>query len=464
MAERAGIWLRVSDNTQDEQNQEPETRRYCADHSYEVAETYTVHGKSAYHGEQDPDWQRVVNDVSEGKIQVVVIWKVDRFDRRNILHAIPMANAVLDVGGRIEFATQSIDLTTMPGRIAFATYCELAHEESKIKSDRINIKHAGLRAAGNLVGRPPFGYRIICAEGCGPVTGKHKHGKTLEPDPELAPYVLGMVDRFLSGETFTAICEWLEDDGIVPPNGGMWQLKTVRDILTNSALIGRRKNGKGRVVLRFPPILTDLTKWRALQHKLDSMPRKVNIAPDAAMLAGVVYCLKCNGVMHRRRVYNKRKDGSRQYNNYYRCDGTVRHHSTCKNMIPEAQLDAEVSDAMLNRHTALIARVLVPGQRDHADDIAEIDLEIDELDKGDPSYINNVATLIAERARLAALPATPDKWLTVQTGESYAQRWATLKTDAERREALAEWGIKVYAFKGSEPRIMWPEPMMSSQP
>jgi len=337
------------------------------------------------------------------------------------------------------------DDTTTP--ILWDNLVNMASAEWQNTSQRYRRMQRGLREAEYLVGRPPFGYAIVA---------KDNH-KTLEPDPVLAPIVLGMVDKFLAGETFTAICEWLEAEGVKPPNGGTWQLKTVRDILKNTTLIGRRKDGSGKTVLRFTPILDDMGKWRALQHKLDSMPRKRNYAAGTAMLAGVVFCAKCGGVMHRHRVYNVRKDGSRQYNIYYRCNGEVRNRSECGNMIPLADLDAEVDRAVRARELPLVVRVLIPGQRDHLDDIAEIDLEIDDLDKGDPGYLAKVTELVAERARLAELPATPDTWMWQQTGETYAARWATLRDDRERREVLTLWGVAVHALKGTKPRIVWPE-------
>jgi site-specific DNA recombinase len=343
------------------------------------------------------------------------------------------------------------DDTTTP--ILWDNLVNMASAEWQNTSQRYRRMQRGLRDAKYLVGRPPFGYAIVAK-------GNHK---TLEPDPVLAPYALGMVDKFLAGETFTAICEWLEAEGVKTPNGGIWQLKTVRDILKNTTLIGRRKDSSGKTVLRFTPILDDIGKWRALQHKLDSMPRKQNFAADAAMLAGVIFCDKCGGVMHRHRVYNVRKDGSRQYNVYYRCGGKVRHHSKCGNMIPLEDLDAAVSAEVRKRELPLVVRTLIPGQRDHLDDIAEIDLEIDDLDKGDPAYLATVTELVTERARLAELPATPDTWVWVQTGETYAGRWAALRDDQERREALTLWEVTVHALKGSQPRIAWPEAPMSVQ-
>ncbi len=94
---RAGIWLRVSTGRQDERSQLPDCLAHCEARGHGVVKRYVVHGESAYHGEQDPDWSKVVADVKARVIDAVVIWKVDRLDRRNLLVAVPMVNRALDV-------------------------------------------------------------------------------------------------------------------------------------------------------------------------------------------------------------------------------------------------------------------------------------------------------------------------------------------------------------------------------
>jgi DNA invertase Pin-like site-specific DNA recombinase len=452
MTETAGIWIRVSSGDQQEENQLPDNLRYCAEKGYQVREPYyVVHGKSAYKGEQDPDWQRVVKDVKAGRIQVVVIWNVDRLDRQNILHAIPMVNAVLNIGGRIEFVTQKIDLTTMAGRIGFAIYCEQAHSESQVKSDRMLIKHNALRALNALVGRPPFGYRIICIEGCGPVNGKHQHPKTLEPDPKLSPYVLGMVDRVIAGHSFASVCDWLDAGGIKPTgkNTPMWQPKVIRDILRNPALIGRRRDGRGKTVLKFAPILTDLDKWRTLQHKLDNMPRKAVFADDVALLAGVIFCDKCKGIMHRRRVYNVRKDGSRQYNEYYRCDGTGRQPSTCRNLIPLADAHGKLDEDFSAVEDMPYYRLdFVPGRRDYQDEISDIEMKIDDLDKLDPDYMTKHAALYAELKHYADKEPEPGRTVPVDMHMTMGEAWASWDISG-RRQYLLDHDVKVWVTPGT---------------
>ena len=50
MTEKAGNWLRVSEAVQDEASQIPDLTRWNESHQYEVARTYTIHGKSAFKG------------------------------------------------------------------------------------------------------------------------------------------------------------------------------------------------------------------------------------------------------------------------------------------------------------------------------------------------------------------------------------------------------------------------------
>jgi DNA invertase Pin-like site-specific DNA recombinase len=452
MTELAGLWLRVSSGGQDEAKQEPDCRRYCAEQGWPVAAVYTVHGKSAFKGEQDPTWQRVVQDVKAGKITVVVVWLVDRLDRMNILHAVPMVNAVLDIGGDVKFARQPhIDLKTSHGQRAFADYCYMAHEESKIKSERTRMTQSDLRSLNALVGRPPFGYRVICLNGCGPVNGKHEHPKTLEPDPKLASYVLGMVDRALAGQTLTSICEWLDAAGVKPPgkNTPIWQLKSVRDILRNPALIGRRKNAKGKTILKFTPILDDTDKWRALQHKLDSMPKRGAASPDTALLTGVIFCAKCKGIMHRRRVFNLRKDGTRQYNAYYRCDGTVRKHSTCKNMIPLADVDARIEEELMTfSEWPYIKNEFVPGRKDYQDEIDDIEEKIDDLDKRDPDYLSKHAALYDELMRWTNKQPERGRYTPIDTHMTIGEAWDSWDVPA-RRQFLIDQPVKVFVTPGT---------------
>lgn len=306
-----------------------------------------------------------------------------------------------------------------------------------------------LRSNGYLVGRPPFGYRIVCAERCGKIGQECRHHKTLGPDPRLVPYVSEMASRYLNGATFTSICEWLDSEGIKPSGGGVWKQKTVRTVLSNPVLIGRRKDGQGRTILRFEPILDQVT-FKRLQARLEATrakPARGATAEAPALLAGVIHCAWCGRVMYRRSMYNVRKDGSKQYNLYYRCDGSLRDRSTCKNMIPLKEADDWVSSWFAGTigHLELTERMVIPGHN-HEDEIAEVAAEIRDLDLDDPDYLVKQSALMAERKRLKELPAAPSEIVERPTGVTVGQHWGGLDT-AGRRAWLLDRQVKVMAYR-----------------
>jgi site-specific DNA recombinase len=330
----------------------------------------------------------------------------------------------------------NIDWSSEVGKLLWSIMSWLAEQELKAITRRSIDTQNWLKANGYLVGRPPFGFQVVT---------KDDH-KTLEPIPELRPIIREMVERALNGDTLTSTCEWLDDKGIAPPAGGLWSPKSVSQILRNTALIGRRTTEKGRTVLRFESII-DTATFDKLQAKLDSNPRRRGaVSSDPAMLTGVIYCNKCKGVMHRRRSATKRKDGSRYVYEAYRCDGTPRQPSTCKNMIPLADMDARVHEWFTTGPIAGNQRVetfTVAGHgydeelEQNARDIADLDIDA-------PNYDVRLAELRAERKRLQSLPHEDARIELRLTGVLVRDHWASLST-AERRAYLVDSGFRVYA-------------------
>lgn len=455
MSEPAGIWLRVSGSGQDEQSQLPDCTKHCTDHDYEVRKVYTVHGKSAYHGAQDPDWQKVIADLQAGIIRVVVIWKVDRLDRRNVLHAVPMVNAALGAGGRIEFATQPyIDLTTMPGRMAFANLCEMAHEESRVKSDRITSKHEMIRSNGALVGRPPWGY----------VSAGERYAREIVPTEEGRIYIPQIFQRVIDGESLATVAAWLAGE-----TGRPWWPRTIGGIIRCPTYAGRRcqqdprTKKYGKTLLRCEA-LVPADVWKRANDNLDARPGRGKggaAKRERAMLAEVVFCGVCAGPMYRITPANKRKDGSVQKTDYYRCSGKGPIRKGCGVMVRCENLDALVNDAMADMDKPIMETRFIPGHN-HDAEIEDVRFEIKQLgtlDLPDDEYDRRLAELRAERDRLASLPSVPDSYEQVDTGQTYAGKWAGLGM-AERGSWLRSAGVRVSAekFSGEDDFFPFPDP------
>lgn len=384
----------------------------------------------------------------------IIAAHLDRLGR-NVRHLSEL-HAWAEANGKVLITVEpNIDWSSDVGKLLWGIMSWLAEQELKAITRRSVETQKFLKQNGYLVGRPPFGYRIV----------PHGDHKTLSPDPDLVPYVRGMVERALRGDTLSSIVDWLEREGIATTRGGHWIPKTVSQVLRNESLIGRRTDIAGRTLLRFEGIIDPATH-KALVAKLDSNPRRRGpVSTDPALLTGVVYCGICDRVMHRRRSVTKRKNGSEYIYEGYRCDGTPREPSTCKNMVLMADTDAWVNEWFLNGPVSKHERVeaiTVPGNG-HQDELDQNKRDISELDIDDADYPERLAALMAERKRLQALPVEPDQVEYALTGETVQAFWAALST-SERREFLVQQGIRALVTRdhreiliGDPTRIWWPE-------
>lgn len=314
-------------------------------------------------------------------------------------------------------------------------------------STRYRRMQRWLRDNDYFVGRPPYWCRIV-------PNGEHK---TLEHDPVKAPIVLEMIQRYLDGETLVALARWLEvSDAPYPTRRGTWHVKTVNDILRSENLIGRVRNGDGKVVFRFEAII-DIPTWRKLQALLEANARRRGkVRFDPAMLTGVLYCGKCGRIMHARHLTTKRRDGSKYIWHGYRCDGTQNRPSTCKLMVPMDELDEVVDSEVIETYGSLLHVVtsFVKGNN-HQDELDENAEAIAALDVDAEDYDRELARLRAERKRLQALPAEPDRLEREPQRKpdgqlvTVAEHWATLDK-AGKRDYLLDMRWRVLCFGRGE--------------
>jgi site-specific DNA recombinase len=322
----------------------------------------------------------------------------------------------------------------MAEQITWDVLAAQAHQEWVNTSMRYRRMHQYLRENDALVGRPPFGYRIV---------GQAK-SKTLELDLVEAEALREAVRMYMEdGVSMRGLARHLNEAGFVTRNGGAWQVKTVSHLFRNPTLMGRRVDASGRTILRVPPVL-DRATWDRLQAALDSRAYRKPATDSTALLTGVAVCAKCGGPMYRLNGGNTRKDGTRVPIWYYRCSGTTKVPSRCRNMFPLEELEARLDRFM----TVAMARwprfeiVVTPGHG-HEDDIRAIEDDIRDLDLDDPEYAAKHQALVDERKRLKNLPSVRASADLRRTGDTVGKHWATLKTRAERRAFLLEIGMTI---------------------
>jgi hypothetical protein len=111
--------------------------------------------------------------------------------------------------------------------------------------------------------------------------------------------------------------------------------------------------------------------------------------------------------------------------------------------------DAAVNQIMATTFRVPVKRLILVKGSDHQDELEEISHRIRELDPDvmtDEQYDTELARLRAERDRLKALPAQPDRWDEQLTGELYAGIYQDLPA-WERGAWLTSHGFVIHATK-----------------
>jgi hypothetical protein len=115
-----------------------------------VVEVYQDEGIS---GDKRPGFDRMLQDASRRKFDVVMAWAIDRLGRSlvDLLDTIVHLQAV---GADLYLDQQNIDTTTPAGKLLFQITGAFAEFERSMIRQRINAGLARARAQGKRLGRP----------------------------------------------------------------------------------------------------------------------------------------------------------------------------------------------------------------------------------------------------------------------------------------------------------------------
>jgi DNA invertase Pin-like site-specific DNA recombinase len=431
VGERAAIWRRVSSTAQDEANQIPDTERYCLDHGYEVVERYTVHAKSAYHGKQQKDLDRALNDMRLKKYTVLVVWHSDRLERRPGKALLDLLAEFGAAGCRVE-STQEPTLGKLDTGSQVTTFLAglMNHDKSKHLSEQVKLSHDRIRTNGGNPGRAPWGY----------VSAGGKYSRKLVPTDEGRRLVPGIFERIADGESLRSVAAWLAEE-----TGRTFWARRLAWLIRNPTYHGNRVDADGRTVHKCEP-LVDSALWLRANKALTAKPGKRGpVSGESALLTSVAFCGPCSERGIESPLYRIRP---RPGYAYYRCAGAGAGRKGCGNMVRLEEADARVVEWISMMSAPRLVPQLVEGDS-HETELADILLELAELPKRDLTD----AEEDAERARLRALrdelegmDSTPDRIELVETGETIGAHFRSLD-DAGKRAMLMSDGIKVYAWK-----------------
>jgi site-specific DNA recombinase len=440
--ERSARWLRVSTNKKSHQQDENVTQLSDVSawetlHGYDVKETFTVR-VTAFKGNTtfDREWAKVLDAFRTGKITVLVVWKLDRLDRKQ--NAYTMIKQAAEVGGRIEFVKEPYlnDLSAPGSRHALIAHEDVAFGESKSKQERAIATRNTITANGGILSRPPFGYAVA-----GP-----KYGKYFVIVESLRAIVETIFAKCITGDSLVTIAKWLDSEGIPTARGGKWSNTALKNIINNTAYMGYIQDNDGKVIGTCPAII-DAGTHKAANNALKKRPKRGPIlAENRALCAGVLYCPNCGGQSPMYRLASndgpRNPDGTRNKAYFYRCAGRGAQRKGCGNMVRLNLVDKAVDKIMSTTTLPIIKRVFVPG-RNHAAEIADVDFRISQLSpagKTRQEFLDEQNALWDEKESYEHMKDIDDDWAVEPVKDSqgnvvtYASKWNA--ADGAGRQAM----------------------------
>lgn len=287
---RAVLYLRQSVAREESislELQETACREHCRRHGYDVVGVEADPGISGRTWKR-PAVQRVMGMLESGDADVVVLWKWSRLSRSRLDWAVAV-DRVEGLGGRIESATEPVDVSTASGRFARGMLAEVAAFESERIGEQWRETHARRRSMGlPAAGGPRFGYDLV--------DGTYRPG-------EHAAVLEHMYRRFVDGAGFSAVARWLNDLGVPTLSGGPWSRDRVTDVLDSGFGAGLLVSGRASRRLTYVPgthtPVIDDALWgeylTARKRRRQAAPRSVE---PRYPLSGLVRCGDCGAPMH----------------------------------------------------------------------------------------------------------------------------------------------------------------------
>lgn len=182
---------------------------------------------SGRHNLKMRDFQRLLDDCRNGKIDLILVKSISRMGR-NTVQFLQACTELNDLGVDVYFEVEKLHINDPQAVRLLTIYASLYQNESESKSTLI---HWGIRArfadgSSVFANRPCYGYR------------RNQDG-LLEIVPEEAEIVRQIFRWHREGRSLRSISKALADIGIKSPRGhSKWSIETIRKILNNEKYYG----------------------------------------------------------------------------------------------------------------------------------------------------------------------------------------------------------------------------------
>jgi DNA invertase Pin-like site-specific DNA recombinase len=151
---RAALYLRVSSGEQNTEAQERPLRDYVRRRDWTIYRVYRDQGLSGANSNR-PALNEMLKDCRRGSLDVVVVWKFDRF-ARSLKALISGLELCRSLGIDFVSVTEAVDTSLPAGELVFQMIGAVAQFERSLIGERVKSGLANAKAKGKVLGRPPL--------------------------------------------------------------------------------------------------------------------------------------------------------------------------------------------------------------------------------------------------------------------------------------------------------------------
>ena len=348
---RVCAYVRVSSDSEELENSMENQKRFFEDYirsnpEWELVDVYCDQGISGFCSNRE-QFQRMLRDAREGKIDLVLVKSVSRF-ARNTETMLEATRELKKLGIGVQFVLQNINTLTASGELMLTVYGAFAQAESQTSREMMKTAIHRKFEKGEPLGATygTFGYR------------RGRDGE-LEIVEEQASTVRLIFDLATKGVWPTKIRDYMNTRQIAAPEGGKWNRTGVERVLRNPTYRGdlllqkwfideRRKKHLNRgeldqyLIEGNHPAVVSAENWEKAQAMLEmrskqAKPQKrttqeIRSSHSRYPLSGLLYCPRCGDKL----IHKSGKSGQ-----YWACRMNLKvSAAACKGIwLPEAETE-----------------------------------------------------------------------------------------------------------------------------
>jgi site-specific DNA recombinase len=224
-----------------------------------------------------PALKRLLADIEAGKVDCVVVYKIDRLTR-SLMDFAKLTDLFEKHGVTFVSVTQSFNTSNSMGRLTLNMLLSFAQFERELGSERVRDKIAASKRRGLWTGGTvPLGYKA--------------ENKQLIIDPAAAALVRRIFQRFVTLRSITKVLRELDADGVQQRSGRPFDKIVLHKILKNRTYIGLTVHKEEAYPGKHEAIIgEDLwNEAQSLSHEPPRIRARAAAARDVALLRGLIF-------------------------------------------------------------------------------------------------------------------------------------------------------------------------------